>query len=85
LILKKIFFQLALGRTFFLIRVMTVGSLYFLYGDWLFYSLPVLKIASAFSTKFFFAEDFLGGLPQKFEGFFLPFFIAILVQKNCFH
>jgi hypothetical protein len=32
----------------------------------------VLKKASAFSAfsaKFFFAEDFLGGLPQKFECF----------------
>jgi hypothetical protein len=47
----------------------------------------VLKIASAFSTNFFFAEDFLGGLPQKFEGFFslFHFFFAILVQKNYFH
>jgi hypothetical protein len=32
-----------------------------------------------FFRKVFFAEDFLGGLPQKFEGFF-PFF-AILVTK----
>jgi hypothetical protein len=42
----------------------------------------VLKIASAFSAKFFFAEDFLGGLQQKFEGFS---FFAILVPKNFFH
>jgi hypothetical protein len=41
----------------------------------------VLKIASAFSAKFFFVEDFLGGLLLKFEGFFFPFF-AILVSKN---
>jgi hypothetical protein len=41
----------------------------------------VLKIASAFSAKKNFAEDFLGGLPQKFERFFF-FFFAILVQNN---
>jgi hypothetical protein len=45
----------------------------------------VLKIASTFSAKFFFAKDFLGALPQKFEGFFFPFNFAILVPKNFFH
>jgi hypothetical protein len=41
----------------------------------------VLKIASAFSAKCFFAEDFLGGLLQKFEEFFFHFFPPILVPK----
>jgi hypothetical protein len=34
----------------------------------------VLKIAPAFSAKFFFEEDLLAGLPQKFEGFYSLFF-----------
>jgi hypothetical protein len=45
------------------------------------YLKPVLKIISAFSAKFFFAEEFLRGLPQKFEGFFSLFFCYFNTKK----
>jgi hypothetical protein len=42
----------------------------------------VLKIASAFSAKIIFFGRFLGGLPQKFESFFLTFlFLLFWYQK----
>jgi hypothetical protein len=46
--------------------------------------LSSVKNSFRFFRKIFFAEDFLGGLPQKFEEFFSLFF-AILVPKKFFH